>query len=682
MISASLDRAPETSPETGLLDRILANSPLASVKGRVIFGFGLLIIILVGVIAGAAFQTRAHQAAIADAERHSKTASLLQTAEANASISGLLLQRYVISQDDIYVEEIAMHADAATAAMNEALESDVEGLQEVYGTATILVQDAARTSALVQNGDVEEASVLMEQIVPIFREFRLQLEELANLELAEVAAAREREESTGQLAMWLLVISGAIGVALALACGFFIVRSVIKPLIDLEATAHKVSAGDLSARAPTAGPQELAHLGGVLNEMMIAIEENTESLSRANLELAERHRQLTDARSQAATDPLTGLGNHRSLHKRLAEEVLSAGQAGSTVSLILFDLDGFKDVNDSEGHQAGDRVLRDIAEVLCKVVSDAENCYRYGGDELAVILPAAGCQEAKLTAADIRDAVAGISIDGDLGVTASIGVAAYPESADSAKELVYRADMAMYSAKATGKNRVTVWGGSLNDHIQGVGSDRQSNGRGNADIVAALTKALCSKDPLTKDHADRCSWYSAEIAAELGLDDKEISVLRVASLLHDIGKLVVPDDILSKPGPLNASERARIRRHPVDGSNILSNVPSAADALPVIRHHHEHFDGSGYPDGLSRDEIPIEARIMLVADAFDAMVEDRPYRKAIPIPDAVEELWRCSGTQFDPQVVRAFMRVLLRAGRITDAEVARHLQPTALGDVV
>jgi HD-GYP domain-containing protein (c-di-GMP phosphodiesterase class II) len=137
----------------------------------------------------------------------------------------------------------------------------------------------------------------------------------------------------------------------------------------------------------------------------------------------------------------------------------------------------------------------------------------------------------------------------------------------------------------------------------------------------------------------------------------------VASLLHDVGKIVVPDEILLKPGPLNATEMKRMRRHPSDGANTLSNVPTAVDAVPVILHHHERFDGAGYPDGLSGNDIPIGARILLVADAFDAMTEDRPYRKAMPVGDAIAELKRFSGTQFDPTIVAAFLAVLKRTGR-------------------
>ena len=679
MLSARSGELHETSGRIGLRDRLLANTPLSSVRGRIIIGVSLVTLLLVSVIGAATWQAQVHQSALTDLEEHSHTASLLQTAEANAAVTGLLLQRYVISGDEIYVAEIQEHADIAQASMNEALtRGNVVGLDEVYAAGTLLVQDAARTTQLRLTGNVAEAEALIEQVVPLFREYRLQLEALAAAELDQVAALREQANSTAQLTIVLLIALGAIGAALFVGSGYLLGRSILKPLAALEDTARRASDGDLSARAPTTGPGELAHLGVVLNDMMDAVEQKTEKLRHANDELQHRHRQLTDARSQAATDPLTDLGNHRAFHKQLQKRVEAARNSGSSLGLILLDLDSFKDVNDSRGHQAGDQVLRDVAKVLGEVTVTPtctqnceqickqhrkEYCFRYGGDEMAILVPGADRSMATEFATCVRAAIENMEVEGGPGITASVGVAVFPESGTTAKEIVYRADMAMYNAKATGKNRVNVWGSSLDEHLGGIAPRSDDGGRSHAEVVASLTSALRAKDPQTKDHAERCSWYTGELAAELGLSDVEVSVLRVASLLHDIGKIVVPDEILLKPGPLTAAEMKRMRRHPSDGANTLSNVPTAADAVPVILHHHERFDGTGYPHGLSGDDIPIGARILLVADAFDAMTEDRPYRKAMPVADAVEELKRFSGTQFDPTVVDAFLAVLKRTGR-------------------
>ena len=663
MLSTRSGELHETTGRIGSRDRLWANKPLSSVKGRIVIGYGLITLLLVVVIGAATWQAQAHQSALTELEDHSKTASQLQTAEANAAITGLLLQRYVISGDEVYVGEIQEHADIAQASMNEALtQGDVIGLDEVYAAGTLLVQDAVRTTQLRLTGHVAEAEALIEQIVPSFRQYRLQLEALAAAELDQVAMLREQANSTAQLTVLLLIALGAIGGTFFVVGGYLLARSILKPLAALEDTARRASDGDLSARAPTSGPGELAHLGVVLNDMMDAVEQKTEKLRHANEELQHRHRQLTNARSQAATDPLTGLGNHRAFHKQLQRQVQAARESGSALGLILLDLDSFKDVNDSRGHQAGDQVLRNVAKVM-EEVTEKQNCYRYGGDELAIIVPGADRPMATQFGMRVRAAVANMPVDDGPGVTASVGVAVFPESGTTAKEIVYRADMAMYNAKATGKNRVNVWGSSLAEHLDGIAPRRADSGRRHADVVASLTNALRARDPQTKNHAERCSWYTGELAAELGLSDAEISVLRVASLLHDIGKLVVPDDILFKPGPLTAAEMKRMKRHPSDGANTLSNVPTAADAVPVILHHHERFDGTGYPHGLSGEDIPTGARILLVADAFDAMTEDRPYRKAMPVADAIAELKRFSGTQFDPAVVDAFLAVLKRTGR-------------------
>ena len=243
---------------------------------------------------------------------------------------------------------------------------------------------------------------------------------------------------------------------LGLAASYKIARNIMKPLASLEQTALKASQGDLTARAPTTGPRELAHLGSVLNNMMGAIEAHTADLQMANRELTQKNRDLVDARTQAATDPLTGLGNHRSFHKRLRDEFALAQEKGSRLGLIIIDLDGFKEINDSLGHLAGDQALRDLAAALTRVVKK-ENTYRYGGDELAVLVPRAGCTETKSVAESLRLAVVEVQASDTQQLTASLGVASFPESSSTPEELVYRADMAMYYAKSIGKNRVTAW---------------------------------------------------------------------------------------------------------------------------------------------------------------------------------------------------------------------------------
>jgi len=658
--SSSIGRASRSQPAWG---------GLSSVRGRIITGFGLLVLILIGVAAGSAWQVRTHQAYINDLESHSRTATLLQEAEAQAGIAALSLQRYVIAENAALppgvqlASEIQSHAAASVDALTKAAaQQGAVDLTDIAVTGASLSRGASEVIALRQAGDAEGSAAAIEELVPVFYQFRLQLEDATALEIQEVANLRSQADRAGKLALWLLIISGAAGAFIGLVASILIARSIISPLSSLEETAVAVSEGDLSARAPATGPRELAHLGAVLNHMMSRVETHTAELERANRELEERHLQLTDARMQAATDPLTGLGNHRAFHKRIRDEVAGAEDTGVGVGLILFDIDNFKGFNDSLGHLAGDEILRSLATALHRAIK-REDAYRYGGDEFAVLMPSADLKGSVRAAERLRLAVEKMSTGDGQKLTVSLGVASFPDMAASAEELIYRADMAMYWAKSTGKNRVGDWDGLLSRRTDGSVPLDLGNRDGKVrDAVVSLVSALAAKDPVTRDHTERCSWYTAELAAELGLDEEEASVVRLASLLHDIGKLVVPVEVLCKPGPLTEEEWVQMRQHPTTALHILSPIDSTSNAVPAILHHHEHFDGSGYPGGLAGDDIPMASRILLVADAFDAMTTDRPYRKAMPIKDAIEELRRHRGSQFDPEVVDAFLKILDRGG--------------------
>lgn len=632
-----------------------------SVRLLVVGGFGLLILTLAGVTIGAAVQVRKHQSELAQLDHHSRLATLLQTAEAQAAISAEMLQRYVDAGDASYIGEINTHANAAQQAIDAALAAGgPPGLDEVATSGAQLEQGAAQALALRQNGDQAGASKVLESLVPVFKTYRTNLEAMTSTEMAQVSDLRTQANNAGDQAFWLLVALGAGGVVLGLAVSFWIARTIIRPLGSLERTARRASQGDLSARAPGRGPAEFSHLGSVLNEMMAAIEERT-------TQLEDRNRELTDARMQAATDPLTGLGNHRSFHNTLREKAAVAAEACASLGLVIIDLDGFKGVNDSLGHLAGDDLLREVSRALAKVAG-TENTFRYGGDELAVLVPGGETATLMPLAERLKGALETASTPDGHHVTASFGVACLPECAATPEELVYRADMAMYWAKSSGKNRVSSWADAQPAPRE---AGQRLARRVPGDEVAAFCDALAAKDPLTRAHTERCSAYTSELAVEMGLGEDEVATVRLASLLHDVGKLVVPDKVLQKPGPLTGPEMDVVKHHPVDGANMLSQVASAAGSLAVIRHHHEHFDGSGYPDGLAGDDIPLGARIVLVADAFDAMTSDRPYGAAMPVEAAVAELRRCSGSQFDPQVVEAFLRVIERGGLIAPLAMSR-----------
>ncbi len=437
-----------------------------SVRSAILSAFGIFIVILAVCIGGAVLTVRHYQSSTAEMQRRASVASQIQTAEANSAIAALLLQRYVIAGDAYLVSEIELSAAAATSSLNTAKELELKGpditgsaagMTELSDSSTALLASAQKVIDLRQAGQVDEATAAMEDVVPIFRDFRLQLIDMANKELTEVNQLQNAADAAGGLAVTLIIVSGVIGSAMALILAFFVSRSIIRPLSRLEETALSVALGDMAARAPVGGPRELKRLAEGLNLMTATARQRTEELRLSNEELRERNRQLLDARYQAATDPLTGLLNHRIFHERIREVVAQQLQEGGPVALIMVDIDNFKRVNDSLGHMAGDHVLREIGATINEVVGE-EHAYRYGGDEFSILLPKVARSEAFSIADRLLKAVKTRVRGENIGqATISLGVACFPEMAGSAEELLYRADMALNWAKSRGKNRIGGW---------------------------------------------------------------------------------------------------------------------------------------------------------------------------------------------------------------------------------
>jgi diguanylate cyclase (GGDEF)-like protein/putative nucleotidyltransferase with HDIG domain len=352
----------------------------------------------------------------------------------------------------------------------------------------------------------------------------------------------------------------------------------------------------------------------------------------------------------ALTDPLTGLGNHRHFHERLQRELTIAQDAGSAVSLCFIDIDDFKRINDSFGHPTGDRVLSQVAGRL----RQGGEAFRLGGDEFAILLPGAEEDVALDAASSIVHRVGDMDLAYLGTVTVSAGVATYPQHGADRDALIRLADSALYWAKEHGKNRVRV---SRPDVVEladlrrlATGADRAARFR----AAGSLARAVDHRDAYTGSHSERVADLAARIAERLGLAAEDVELTRLAGSLHDLGKLAIPEEILRKPGKLTDAERLVLERHPQIGFRMLESLGVDPVADWVLRHH-ERWDGAGYPDGLAGDDIPLGARIIFVADAFDAMTSDRIYREPLSSRDAVSELERCSGSQFDPDVVHAFL---------------------------
>jgi diguanylate cyclase (GGDEF)-like protein/putative nucleotidyltransferase with HDIG domain len=361
------------------------------------------------------------------------------------------------------------------------------------------------------------------------------------------------------------------------------------------------------------------------------------------------HRALRAMRL-ALTDPLTGLGNHRHFHERLQRALDAAEARGGSVSLCCLDIDDFKAVNDTLGHPVGDRVLSQVAARL----RQGGEAFRLGGDEFAVLLPGAGEADALETARSILERIrdAGPPEVGE--ITISAGVATFPRHAHDRDSLIRLADGGLYWAKENGKNQVRAAGGDIVELSEfrkaARGADRAARFR----AAAALARAVDSRDAYIGSHSSRVAGLAASIAEQLDLSAEEVELIRLAGSLHDLGKLALPEEILQKPATLSEAERLVIQRHPQIGHRMLESLGVEPIASWVL-HHHERWDGSGYPDGIAGEEIPLGARIIFVADAFDAMTSDSLFGRAMTHGEALAELERCSGGHFDPVVVQALL---------------------------
>jgi two-component system, cell cycle response regulator len=349
-------------------------------------------------------------------------------------------------------------------------------------------------------------------------------------------------------------------------------------------------------------------------------------VGRLAITLHDNDRMLSVARTDSVTDALTGLGNRRQLMMDLEDEVERATEA-SPAALALFDLNGFKDYNDTYGHPAGDALLTSLGSDLAGSVDGIGSAYRMGGDEFCVLIHAGATDHhaiADRAAESLSAAARGFT------VTAAHGVVLLPGEAATASDALRRADVRMYEHKAGSR----------------VGSRRQ--------VTQTLMVALEERDRALHGHGEGAQELASCIARRLGLSATDADAVRLGALLHDVGKLAIPDRILEKPGPLDPLEWEFMRSHTLIGQRILEGAPALRDVAALVRASHEHFDGNGYPDGLRGVDIPAGARIIAVCDAFDAMTRTRPHRPAMSAEAALAELHRCAGSQFDPAVVHAF----------------------------
>jgi diguanylate cyclase (GGDEF)-like protein len=424
--------------------------------------------------------------------------------------------------------------------------------------------------------------------------------------------------------------------------------------------AERIAAGDYTAYVAPRGTELESRLAHAVNDIAAA---------------------LVDTHDRATVDRLTGVANRQSLLAALFAETERASRYGRPLSVAFVDIDHFKSVNDTYGHAVGDIVLRGVAQALAANLRTSDMIGRYGGEEFMLILTETNIEEGATLTEKLRTLVQrqqfAIEGAGDIAVTISIGIAGGSGNQLRMDTLVRDADAAMYSAKSLGRNQTYVFAEPDDDArvprapISAAGRARavEIGQRARDASMAALTSVL---NPLPHYRGHPSALIASivvSLARQLQLSDAEIDRLRVAALLHDVGKVAVPEEILEKPSALTSAEWRTVVQHPRIGQVILEQAAALKDAVPIILHHHERYAGHGYPFGLRANEIPLGARIVAIADAYDAMTNDRPYKRAISHDQAIAELRRHSGTQFDPELVELFCDLYANRAPEPDATV-------------
>ncbi len=450
----------------------------------------------------------------------------------------------------------------------------------------------------------------------------------------EFAVLRRTDEVTGPyqgttksfVAILFLVLSAGVYL------GQRFTRNITQSLDGIVLAARVLQTGAWPERLDPGRDDEIGFLRSVFNDMTDSLKSSQEKL------LSLIHK-----------DPLTELDNHRSLQDKLERQAQLCRALGETMSLILFDIDNFREFNTQYGHERGDQVLIEFASLLRRFAPQGAIIARYGGEEFAVLIPRSEKLQAEILANRLREQAQ------EANFTVSAGCAEFRPDTGDPEGLTLAAELALSRAKNTGRNRVAVFDSETS--AANPAELRRFAQEGSFATIEALAAAVDAKDPYTEGHSRRVAEYARDLARFIGQKPEFVDLVFRSGTLHDVGKIGVPDAILKKPGRLDPEEQAIMETHPVLGELIALKAPQLQPLLPGVRHHHERFDGKGYPDQLAGEAIPLVARILAVADTYDAMTSDRPYRKGLAVEIALGEIAKGAGSQFDPGLAEAFVRM-------------------------
>ena len=459
-------------------------------------------------------------------------------------------------------------------------------------------------------------------------------------DLAGLDSALARDKRT------VAVVGALSALTLMLVLSLILGRTLFSPLGRLQEAARNIGKGATETRLNWSRSDEIGRLAADFDRMA------------EELQAVHGHLEV-----MALKDPLSGLLNHRAFKERLTQELRRAEREGYSVAVVAIDVDHFKEVNDRWGHAAGDNALNLLGVAIRSQLRPSDICGRVGGDEFMLGIVRSDVENAQGVIERLRERIAGTEF-GPAGqtITISAGISEFPRHSLSREELMHLADGAMYWAKSSGRNRSYIYSSETDFELAAERTaDRVTRG-GLVNTVHALAKAVDAKDGYTHSHSQQVARYAASLARAIGMDANGIEQVRTAGVLHDVGKIGISDLLLLKPGRLADEEQETMRRHSELGREIIAGAGLDEIARYVV-HLHERWDGGGYPYGVAGEDIPLESRVLHVADALEAMTSSRVYRAALPLEEALAELERGAGTQFDPAIA-AKMVELVRSGRI------------------